>query len=544
MIRCVSVLCMAILLSGCALLGPVAVNTHVPDGADSGVGGTGFSEPVGDDDEGVGGTGIGFSVAGSGGSRDEGVGGTGIYGIISAFGSIVVNGVHIDYEAETPVSIDGERGSSADFAIGQLVAVEAEPMGERYQARLVDIQHAVVGPVSDVDADARLITVLGQSVQVPPSDRLPEIGEWVRVSGLRDGNEQVVATRIDPALPSGDALVRGIILADESEGYVLGRLRLALDQLSSQQIGSGDEVLVRGRLDAAGFSIRDLRKAPSLPFGGRMNDLIIQGYVVPGNVQNVRLGGHAWMLPSSVVDLGQEDRSGSLPLLLKGRWARDGIDLEGIMPPLPRERVRGSLGPLPWLLEGDADAEALPDLLRAGPGSRSEGRERTIIDPTNLPDQAQLRAAFAVRGLPASLLNMSHPLSADQLSAILTLGGADLTGDGPITFDPGLLKVLLANGEKLQANAENMSILSRLPEEIDAGQMREIFSRLNEMGVGPAELQMHISNAQVDPVLLRTLARAHLRLERLGLDASSLPPHVLDRIQQLIRTGAVAGPVR
>ena len=125
-----------VLLSGCSLFGPLTVASSStsdlsrpdPYGNESGVGGTGFVP--GDADEGVGGTGIALNSNQTTAEGDEGVGGTGIFGVISAFGSIVVNGVHIDYEPATSVSVDGESGSSEDFAIGQTVAVEATPVSD------------------------------------------------------------------------------------------------------------------------------------------------------------------------------------------------------------------------------------------------------------------------------------------------------------------------------------------------------------------------------------------------------------------------------
>jgi len=536
MIRSLSIVSILVLLSGCAVFGPVAINTHAPTGAESGVGGTGFTDTtVEGGDEGVGGTGISFDIA----DTDEGVGGTGIFGIISAFGSIVVNGVHIDYEPETPVSVDGEKGTPADFAIGQLVAVEAQPMGERYQARLVEIQHAVVGPVSESNFDARTITILGQVVKVRASDRLPAVGEWVRVSGLRDIDEHVVATRIDAALSAGDALVRGIISPADGEAFALGRLRLSSTQMPHEGLSPGDEVLVRGRFGAEGFTVKDFRKEPALPFGGRMQDLLIEGYMAPDASGGARVAGHAWLMPANVVELVQERRQVDgvyLPLLLRGSGANAEWHVEGFS----GQPLRELNGPMPWRLEQEGlRPGSLPDLLRDLPGHGEEtgGERRSTIDPTSLPNISQLAAALSANGLPAELLNMSQPLSEDQLSAILMLGGAELDGDGPIIFDASLLKAVLANKEQFERLAESGSMPQGFAGPGGPGFYRA-FQEMQDMGLDPSKMQMMLRNVEGNPALLHVLGQFHFRMEGAGLNASNLPPRLLEHIEDAVRANA------
>jgi len=544
MIRSLSIVSILVLLSGCSAFGPVAFNTHAPTGAESGVGGTGFTDTTLEGDEGVGGTGISFDTADTG----EGVGGTGIFGIISAFGSIVVNGVHIDYEPETLVSVDGEKGTPADFAIGQLVAVEAQPMGERYQARLVEIQHAVVGPVSESDFDARTITVLGQVVKVRPSDRLPAVGEWVRVSGLRDIDEHVVATRIDAALSAGDALVRGIISPADGDAFALGRLRLSSTQMPHEGLSLGDEVLVRGRIGAEGFTVDDFRKEPALPFGGRMQDLLIEGYMAPDVSGGARVAGHAWLMPANVVELVQERRQVDgvyLPLLLKG----SGANVEWHVKGFSLDPLRELNGPMPWRLEQEGlRPGSLPDLLRdmSGHGDAPGGERRSTIDPTNLPDVSQISAALSAKGLPSELLNMSQPLTEEQLSAILTLGGAELDGDGPITFDASLLKAVLANKEQFERLAESGSMPEGFARPGGAGDLGffHAFQEMQDMGLDPSKMQLMLRNIEGNAALFRVLGQVHFRMEEAGLNASNLPPRLLEHIEDVVRGNAngVNGP--
>jgi len=158
------------------------------------------------------------------------------------------------------------------------------------------------------------------------------------------------------------------------------RLRLSSARASGVALNAGDEVLVRGRFGGDVFNVRNLRKAPSVPFGGRMRALLIEGYVsAPGGGAR-HIAGHAWILPDGVVGKLPRGLSGDakgLPLLMKGVWGDDAMTLE----PSFRRPLPTLLEPLPQTLEGEERHPGeWPDLLRPEP-DRTNG-ERTSIDPT------------------------------------------------------------------------------------------------------------------------------------------------------------------
>lgn len=421
-----------LLAAGCSAFGPLTVTAQTAPGAgggsvstEGGIGGTGYRDAPEGGDDGVGGTGISFGALKPDADQDEGVGGTGILGIISAFGSIVVNGVHIDYEADTPVSIDGEAGAPNDFGIGQLVAVEAEPMGERYQAHLVEIQHVVVGPVERVDTDARRFTVLGQIVVVSAGDRLPSSGEWVKVSGLRKPDGEVAATRIDPARPEGGGLVRGVVRAARDGTLSIGDLRLPSDVAGDAGLESGDGVVLRGAPAPGGIEIRDVTRGPREPFGGRMRDLLVEGYVVTPAGDAPYLAGYGWTLPGGAVRVPEEN--GSSPTILKGPWEDGKLHLRPVDRPERLDDVR----PMPWRGNGARD-NGVPDLLRGAPGGKRGGR--SAIDPTSLPSLDQVQTAIENGVVPRGFIAGTRPLTADELGALMGMpdgGGISGRPDSP-----------------------------------------------------------------------------------------------------------------
>ncbi len=153
------VLCLRTLLLTllcCSLFAPsVWANPCVTkDGfLDNGIGGTGLNGGIGgtgdkrtentqgrqggDDDNGIGGTGV---------EDSNGIGGTGtraadndviyVTGTIHAFGSVCVNGVEIEYTADTPVQTDSVNTLTASsLSIGQVVDVVAERKPRTSHAR-------------------------------------------------------------------------------------------------------------------------------------------------------------------------------------------------------------------------------------------------------------------------------------------------------------------------------------------------------------------------------------------------------------------------
>ena len=194
--------------------------------ADRGIGGTGVSPGIAQGDEkdagGIGGTGMT--------AEDRGIGGTGIFGTITGFGSILVNGLTVDFEPGVPIATNLGSGSSDDLRVGQLVAIEAEERSGRLAARSIEIQHAVSGPVSRVDAARGEIEVLGQIVRRPAEATIRDDGDlglsglrpgdWVEVSGLRDAEGAIQASRIDARPAGGLASLRGTVTETGTQNTV------------------------------------------------------------------------------------------------------------------------------------------------------------------------------------------------------------------------------------------------------------------------------------------------------------------------------------
>ena len=113
---------------------------------------------------GIGGTGVT--------TWEGGIGGTGVVGTITGFGSIVVNGLHIQYGATQNVESPMGPMTGADFAIGQVVAVQTQLQNGQLVAERLIAHTPLAGPVQTVNAQTGELQVLGETVRVMTNAKL------------------------------------------------------------------------------------------------------------------------------------------------------------------------------------------------------------------------------------------------------------------------------------------------------------------------------------------------------------------------------------
>lgn len=155
-----------------------------------------------------------------------GTGGTGIStGTITAFGSVVVNGVHFRTDGavapgfRTKKLFNGaDHSSRADrevFAVGMVVTVRHGAADN--DASEIDYRNNVTGPVSEiVSGTDNVVYVLGQTVVVDNAAAFAALkrNDVVEISGFADNVGRIVATSIFPSLPPNNEF--------QASGYVSG----------------------------------------------------------------------------------------------------------------------------------------------------------------------------------------------------------------------------------------------------------------------------------------------------------------------------------
>lgn len=236
--------------------------------ADGGVGGTGAVARGG-----VGGTGI-----------SDAPGTVGVVGVITGFASVCVNGLEIHYGPGTPVTINGRPAGTAQLALGQVVAVEAQPEAGQLSARSLAVTWTLEGPVTRMDADAGMVFVMGRAIRVTAETVTAAVGQplagiapgvTVQVSGFRDSRGEIVASRLDLGTPGEHSVIGRMTQRDAWSGEIEG---LPVTLSAARPQGEG-EVLVRGRWDGERLRATSVVEAPATTLLGRVNRAVIESLV-------------------------------------------------------------------------------------------------------------------------------------------------------------------------------------------------------------------------------------------------------------------------
>ena len=204
----------------------------------------------------TGGTTASGGTGGTGASNGGGTGGTGISsaGTITAFGSVVVNGIHFDETGASVVINDAPgAGDRQGLKIGMTVKIKAtlNDDGATASATNIEAEHEVEGLVETVDVPNRSFLVLGQTVYVDDpifdlSGRIVPNGDVkVEVYGLRDDTGAIHATLIvldpDDFEPEVRGTVRG--LDTVARTFAIGGLTIHYDGTTDFDHGDAGDLV-------------------------------------------------------------------------------------------------------------------------------------------------------------------------------------------------------------------------------------------------------------------------------------------------------------
>lgn len=204
------------------------------------------------------------------------------FGAISAFGSVVVNGVRFDISSAT-LSKNGAPATQAELAVGQMALVHgsADSNGGNGHADRVDVEAAVLGNVASIDTANNKLVVLGQTIVVSANTSFSAsissgglsglaAGDYIEVSGNTAATGDLNATRIEKE--TGTAFqVLGTIAALDSTGHTFKINALTvnygsatLDAFATGHPANGDVVIIRGTtFTAATTTLTATRVLPS-----------------------------------------------------------------------------------------------------------------------------------------------------------------------------------------------------------------------------------------------------------------------------------------
>lgn len=189
-------------------------------------------------------------------------------GPITGFGSVIVNGVRFDDSSARISDDDDVTISRDDLRLGMTAEVQgagvtSDSLGRHGRALAIRIGNEIVGPVSAVDATAKTLTALGQTVDVTDNTLFGErisgglagiaVGTVVVVNGaLNVTTGHYTATRIDARPNAPYFRLRGVIAALDTTAktFKIGDALISYAGLSTSDVFASlaNGLLVRVRL--------------------------------------------------------------------------------------------------------------------------------------------------------------------------------------------------------------------------------------------------------------------------------------------------------
>lgn len=244
---------------------------------------------------GGGGGGGGGMVAG------VGIGGSGItsVGLVTAVGSITVNGVKFDTQGAT-VTVDGTGGQDSDLKVGLVTTVTGtlNSDGVTGKATSVDVDNELKGTLDSaptITPTGGTFSVFGQLVLVDANTVFGNAtgladfiaGTAVEVSGFRDAGGQVQATRVEKktAVPATIEVKGTISNVSSASTFTLGTL--TVNFASAQRINFpatglltiGLLVEVKGPLPSAGVLTATSVEVKSGGLGQISGEVRLEGFM-------------------------------------------------------------------------------------------------------------------------------------------------------------------------------------------------------------------------------------------------------------------------
>ena len=178
-------------------------------------------------------------------------------GVITAFGSIFVNGVEYDLTG-SQISVNNTPATETELHVGEVVSVDGfvNADGVTGEAATVEFRSDIRGTVSSVSTASSSLKVLGQTVLVngatafdpafvPANLSGVKTGRVVEVSGYRNSSGQLVATRVQREDAIDDRVVGTVSGLDAgSFGFLVNELRVDYSSAMLVDAGLANGVLV------------------------------------------------------------------------------------------------------------------------------------------------------------------------------------------------------------------------------------------------------------------------------------------------------------
>ena len=182
-------------------------------------------------DGGIGGTGIDNLEIVFESEKEGGIGGTGIIGTITDFGSIIVNGIRINYLDNQNIKTAFGIQKGSDLKIGQVVNLTVKKSGNEIFAENISTQTLLYGKIQYINLLEKELIINDEKIKILDNktynkNYLPglKIGDKVSVSGFR-GYDKIYSSLIESDVVTKkdiDTIVGGYITSETAENITFG----------------------------------------------------------------------------------------------------------------------------------------------------------------------------------------------------------------------------------------------------------------------------------------------------------------------------------
>ena len=182
-------------------------------------------------DGGIGGTGIDNLEIVFESEKEGGIGGTGIIGTITDFGSIIVNGIRINYLDNQNIKTAFGIQKGSDLKIGQVVNLTVKKSGNEIFAENISTQTLLYGKIQYINLLEKELIINDEKIKILDNktynkNYLPglKIGNKVSVSGFR-GYDKIYSSLIESDVLTKkdiDTIVGGYITSETAENITFG----------------------------------------------------------------------------------------------------------------------------------------------------------------------------------------------------------------------------------------------------------------------------------------------------------------------------------
>lgn len=191
-------------------------------------------------------------------------------GMVTGFGSVIVNGTHYDVSA-APISFDGESAVESDLEVGQMVTITATGDADKtghVKATKVAGETQVRGAITSLDLTAGSLVVLGQTISFTADTFFRDgvtaadlaVGVFVAISSKTNADGSITATRIDIKKPSEikkPPMLAGLVADLNTTAMTFSLHGLSVDYSKANLTELADQTLANGLLVRAEGSLVD-----------------------------------------------------------------------------------------------------------------------------------------------------------------------------------------------------------------------------------------------------------------------------------------------